>query len=37
LGTIFTKKLKDIYDFALLAEPEQMTASAEQITIEPEL
>ena len=37
LGTIFTKKLKDIYDFALLAEPPQMTASAEQVAIEPEL
>lgn len=31
IGTIFTKKLKDIYDFALLAEPPQMTASAEQV------
>jgi len=27
LGTMFTKKLKDIYDFALRAEPQQMTAS----------
>jgi hypothetical protein len=37
LGTIFTKKLKDIYDFALLAEPPQMTASVEQTTAEPDL
>ena len=29
LGTIFTKKLKDTYDFALRSEPEQMTASAD--------
>lgn len=29
LGTIFTKKLKDTYDFALSAEPAQMTAAAE--------
>ncbi len=29
LGTAFTKKLKDIYDFALLAEPPQMTAAVE--------
>ncbi len=28
LGTIFTKKLKDTYDFALRAEPPQMTATA---------
>lgn len=28
LGTIFTKKLKDTYDFALSAEPPQMTATA---------
>lgn len=27
LGTMFTNKLKDIYDFALRAEPQQMTAS----------
>ena len=27
LGTIFTKKLKDIYDFALRAEPSQLTAA----------
>ena len=27
LGTLFTKKLKDIYDFALRAEPAQMTAA----------
>lgn len=31
LGTLFTKKLKDVYDFALLAEPQQMTASAVQV------
>ena len=30
LGTAFTKKLKDIYDFALRAEPPQITATAEQ-------
>ena len=29
LGTIFTKKLKDTYDFALRAEPPQMTATAD--------
>lgn len=29
IGTMFTKKLKDIYDFALRAESPQMTASAE--------
>jgi len=29
LGTIFTKKLKDTYDFALRSEPAQLTASAE--------
>jgi hypothetical protein len=28
LGTFFTKKLKDTYDFALRAEPPQMTATA---------
>ena len=28
LGTLFTKKLKDSYDFALRAEPTEMTASA---------
>ena len=28
LGTMFMKKLKDIYDFALRAEPPQMTAAA---------
>ena len=28
LGTIFTKKLKDTYDFALRSEPAQLTASA---------
>jgi len=37
IGTIFTKKLKDIYDFALLAEPPQMTASAGQIATDKEL
>ncbi len=30
LGTMFTKKLKDTYDFALRAEPPQMTAAATQ-------
>ena len=29
LGTIFTKKLKDTYDFALRSEPAQLTAVAE--------
>ena len=29
LGTLFTKKLKDIYDFALRSDSPQMTASAE--------
>jgi len=29
LGTIFTKKLKDTYDFALRSEPVQLTASAD--------
>lgn len=28
LGAIFTKKLKDIYDFALRAESQQITANA---------
>jgi hypothetical protein len=28
LGTIFTNKLKDTYDFALRAEPPQLTAAA---------
>ena len=27
LGTLFTKKLKDIYDFTLRVEPAQMTAA----------
>lgn len=30
LGTIFTNKLKDTYDFALSAEPQQMTAGIGQ-------
>ncbi len=30
IGTSFTKKLKDIYDFALRAEPPQMTVSVER-------
>jgi len=29
LGTIFTNKLKDAYDFALRSEPAQLTASAD--------
>ena len=29
LGTIFTKKLKDTYDFALRSDPAQITASAD--------
>lgn len=32
LGTVFTNKLKDSYDFALRAEPAQRTASANQVT-----
>lgn len=28
IGTLFTKKLKDTYDFALRTEPPQMTAAA---------
>ena len=28
IGTLFTKKLKDSYDFALRSEPPQMTAAA---------
>lgn len=32
IGTLFTKKLKDGYDFALKAEPPAMTASAAQVT-----
>lgn len=31
IGTLFTKKLKDTYDFALQAEPPDMTATAKQI------
>lgn len=34
IGTMFTMKLKDIYDFALLAESPQMTASAEYASTE---
>jgi hypothetical protein len=30
LGTVFTKKLKDTYDFALSAKPQQLTASTNQ-------
>jgi hypothetical protein len=30
LGTAFTKKLKDTYDFALSAKPQQLTASTNQ-------
>jgi hypothetical protein len=37
LGTIFTKKLKDTYDFALRAEPPQMTATAKQAVSDREL
>ena len=37
LGTIFTKKLKDTYDFALRAEPPQMTATAKQTVSDKEL
>jgi hypothetical protein len=31
IGTLFTKKLKDTYDFALQAEPADMTATAKQV------
>ena len=31
IGTLFTKKLKDTYDFALQAEPPDMTAAARQV------
>lgn len=37
LGTIFTKKLKDTYDFALRAEPPQMTATAKQAVSDKEM
>lgn len=37
LGTIFTKKLKDTYDFALSAEPPQMTATAELSSTQKEM
>jgi hypothetical protein len=37
LGTIFTKKLKDTYDFALLEEPQQMTAAASQVTADKDM
>ena len=37
LGAIFTKKLKDTYDFALSAEPQQMTASANQANADNEM
>ena len=37
LGAIFTKKLKDTYDFALSAEPQQMTASADQTNADNEM
>lgn len=37
LGTIFTKKLKDIYDFALRAEQPRMTATAKQIATGEEM
>jgi len=31
IGTLFTKKLKDTYDFALKAEPPNLTATAKQV------
>ncbi len=31
IGTLFTKKLKDTYDFALKAEPPSMTATAKLV------
>ncbi len=37
LGTIFTKKLKDTYDFALNAEPAKVTASASQTRMDKEM
>lgn len=37
IGTLFTKKLKDVYDFALLAEPPQRTAIAAQIATDEKL
>jgi hypothetical protein len=37
IGTMFTKKLKDIYDFALRVKPQRMTASADQIKTDEEM
>jgi hypothetical protein len=37
LGTFFTKKLKDTYDFALRAEPPQMTATAKLVVPDKEM
>ena len=37
LGTAFTKKLKDTYDFALRAEPPQMAAAVKQTTTGAEM
>lgn len=37
IGTLFTKKLKDIYDFALRAEPSQLTAAADRLPTDKEL
>jgi len=37
LGTIFTNKLKDTYDFALRSEPAQLTAAAELSVIDEDL
>lgn len=31
IGTLFTKKLKDTYDFALQVKPPHMTAKAQQV------
>jgi hypothetical protein len=37
LGTMFTNKLKDTYDFALRAEPAEMTASATKVGLDENL
>jgi len=37
IGTMFTKKLKDTYDFALRAEPQRLTASADPLSADKDL
>lgn len=37
LGTLFTKKLKDTYDFALSAEPSRITAAAKLVAADKEI